>query len=350
VRVLIDTTFALRGQSGTGVYLARLIDVLHGLDVEVIEARNDARRAPSGGSWRRGLNSSVDAWWTTVELPRRARRVNADLIHHPLPARCPAAPVPQAVTVHDLAFERLPEAFDPVFRRWASVTHRAAARHADVVVCVSNTTAMDVRSRWGVDPARIVVARHGPGQLVHADHTRGAGGHLLYIGDEEPRKNLPVLLQAHRLLRRRHHDGGHADAVPPLVLAGTARPELQPGDDVRLVDRPDPEQLADLLTHAIALVLPSLHEGFGLTALEAMAAGVPVIAARSSGVVETCGDAAVYADPHDARDFADTIARVSADPALRRDLSERGRRHAAEFSWARAGREHVRAYNLALDG
>ncbi len=348
MRVLIDTTFALRGPSGTGVYLARLVDVLEGLGVHVIEAQNSARRAPSGGSWRRGLNAGVDAWWTTVELPRRARQSGADLIHHPLPARAPVAGVPQVVTVHDLAFERIPEAFDPAFRRWASVTHRAAARHADAVICVSHTTAMDVRSRWGVDPARIVVARHGPGQLVHAEHPRGAGGHLLYIGDEEPRKNLPVLLEAHRLLRGAADAG--APAPPPLVLAGTARPELRPGDDVRLVDRPDPEQLADLLTHAIALVLPSLHEGFGLTALEAMAAGVPVVAARSSGVVETCGDAAVYADPQDPRSFADAITRVSADAALRRDLSERGRRHAAEFSWSRAGRAHVQAYNLALDG
>jgi glycosyltransferase involved in cell wall biosynthesis len=347
VRVLIDTTFALRGPSGTGVYLARLIDVLDGLGVEVVEAQNDARRSPSGGGLRRGLNAAVDGWWTTVELPRRARRTGADLIHHPLPAHCPASPVPQVMTVHDLAFERIPEAFDPVFRRWASTTHRAAARRADAVVCVSHTTAMDVRSRWGVDPARIVVARHGPGQLVVSDHPRGAGGHLLYIGDEEPRKNLPLLLEAHRILRHRQRQDA---AVPPLVLAGTARPTLQAGDDIRLVDRPDPEQLADLLTHAIALVLPSLHEGFGLTALEAMAAGVPVVAARSPGVVETCGDAAVYADPHDATSFADAIARVSADQALRRDLSERGRRHAAEFSWARAGRAHVQAYNLALDG
>lgn len=344
MRVLIDTTFALRGQTGTGVYLARLVDVLQGLGVEVVEAQNEARRAPSGGGARRGLNAAVDGWWTTVELPRRARRGGADLIHHPLPARCPVAPVPQVVTVHDLAFARFPELFDPVFRRFASTTHRAAARHAQAVICPSHTTAMDVRSRWGVEESKIVVARHGPGQLVRADHPRGAGGHLLYIGDEEPRKNLPVLLEAHRILR------GTDDEAPPLVLAGTARPTLQAGDDIRLVDRPDPEQLAGLLTDAIALVLPSLHEGFGLTALEAMAAGVPVVAARSPGVVETCGEAAVYADPYDPQSFADAIAQVTRDTALRRDLSERGRRHAAEFSWARAGRAHVQAYNLALDG
>lgn len=350
MRVLIDTTFALRGPSGTGVYLARLIDALPPLGVEVVEAQNDARRAPAGGGWRSALNAAGDAWWTGVELPRRARAAGAQLIHHPLPALCPRAPVPQVVTVHDLAFERVPEYFDPVYRRWASLTHRAAARHADAVVCVSRTTAMDVRARWGVPEERIVLARHGPGQEVDASRPRPGAGHLLYIGDDEPRKNLGLLLAAHRLLRAR--PGEDAAAVPPLVLAGTAHPSLAGHDpgSVRIVDRPDPETLAGLLADALALVLPSVHEGFGLTALEAMAAGVPVIAARSPGLTETCGDAALYCSPHDAEELARILATVAADAALRRDLSERGRRHAAEFSWARAARAHVRAYNLALDG
>lgn len=348
MRVLIDTTFALRGPSGTGVYLARLIDALPRLGVEVVEAQNDGRRAPAGGGWRSGLNAAGDAWWTGVELPRRARESGADLIHHPLPALCPRVPLPQAVTVHDLAFERVPECFAPAFRHWATVTHRTAARHADAVIAVSRTTAMDVRSRWGVDEERIVVARHGPGQEVDATRPRPGNGHLLYIGDDEPRKNLRLLLDAHRLLRATATRDGSA-VPPPLVLAGTARP-LDADDAVRIVDRPDPETLAALLADAIALVLPSLHEGFGLTALEAMAAGVPVVAARSPGLVETCGDAVVYASPYDAADLAGALSTVCGDAALRRDLSERGRRHAAEFSWARAARAHVHAYNLALDG
>lgn len=345
MRVLVDTTFALRGLSGTGVYLARIVDALGALGVDVVEAENHARRSPSGGGWRRAANTAVDVHWTTVELPRRARQSGAQLIHHPLPALCPVSSVPQVVTVHDLAFVRLPEAFDPVYARYAHLTHRAAARRAQAVVCVSQTTALDVRSRWGVDPARIVVARHGPGQDVPARDRAPDAGHLLYVGDDERRKNLPLLLDAHRLLRRRT-----GDATPELVLAGTARHTPDPGDRIRTVDRPDAEQLSALLNGAVALVLPSLHEGFGLTALEAMAAGVPVVAARAPGLIETCGQAAVYADPYDAQDLADAIARVAGDAALRRDLTERGRRHAAEFSWARAARAHVRAYNLALDG
>jgi glycosyltransferase involved in cell wall biosynthesis len=264
------------------------------------------------------------------------------------------------VTVHELAFERVQECFAPAFRSFASVTHRAAARGADAVICVSNTTALDVRARWGVPEGRIVVARHGPGQEVDASRPRRGAAHLLYIGDDEPRKNLGLLLEAHRLLRAAHRrdPAAHPQAPPPLVLAGTANPLAAAAADspgghagaIRLVDRPEPEVLAALLADAVALVLPSLFEGFGLTALEAMAAGVPVVAARSPGVTETCGDAALYADPHDAEDLARALDRVARDPALRRDLSERGRRHAAEFSWARAARAHVRAYNLAVDG
>jgi glycosyltransferase involved in cell wall biosynthesis len=195
-----------------------------------------------------------------------------------------------------------------------------------------------------VDPARIVIAPHGPGQDPDASRPRGESQHLLYVGDDEPRKNLTLLLEAHRIHAAR------TDSPIPLVLAGTAHPQLAEGmSDVQVVDRPDTEQLAELYANAIALVHPSLHEGFGLTVLEAMNAGVPVLAARSPGVVETAGDAVLYFDPYDDASLADLMERVASDSALRRDLTERGRRRAAEFSWARSARRHLDAYTLALE-
>src|SRR3954452_11754130 len=133
------------------------------LGVEVVEAANTARRAPGGGGPRSALNWGTDAWWTAVALPRRAREANADVLHHPLPAHSSTASCPQVVTVHDLAFERLPECFDPLYRAYASRAHRRAARRAHAVVAVSDTTARDAMARWGIDRERIVVARHGPG-------------------------------------------------------------------------------------------------------------------------------------------------------------------------------------------
>ena len=266
--------------------------------------------------------------------------MGAEVIHHPLPAHARQAPCPQVVTLHDLAFERLPECFDPAFRRWASLTHRRAARAADAVVCVSQTTRRDAMARWGLDGARIVVAPHGAGQAPPAVATPPAApAHFLYIGDDEPRKNLALLLSAHD----RYRSAVGAAATLELVLAGRAQPAPQPG--VRCA--PDPD-LAELLHGAAALVHPALHEGFGLTVLEAMQAGVPVIAARSPGLSETCGEAPLYVEPHDTDGLAHALARVAVDPALRATLAAAGRERAAQFSWRTSARAHIEAYTLSL--
>jgi glycosyltransferase involved in cell wall biosynthesis len=333
VRVLIDTTFARRGPSGTGVYVERLVAALRELGVDVVEAANERRRPPGGGGARSALNLAADRWWIGVELARRAREANADVVHHPLPAYSRAIGCPQVVTVHDLAFERLPDHFDARWGAYARRVHRRAARRAGAVVAVSQTTATDVMARWGVARERIVVAPHGPGQEPAQPSRPDQARHFLYVGDDEPRKNLALLTAAHRLYREAA--GG---AALPLVLAGAA------GDE-----RPDADRLAALYAGAAALVHPALHEGFGLTPLEAMSAGTPVIAARSSGVVEVCEDAAVYVDPRDPRALAAELARVAGDEGLRSELSERGRRRAAAFSWARSARRHIEAYTLAID-
>lgn len=338
MRILLDTTYALRGPSGTGVYIEQLAAALREEGVDVVAAGDSGRPPPAGGGLGSARNLARDAWWTQVALPRRARVVGADVIHHPLPAHARQAPCPQVVTLHDLAFERLPECFAPAFRRWASLTHRRAARAADAVVCVSQTTRRDAMARWGLDGARIVVAPHGPGQQPPPPATPPAKPrHFLYIGDDEPRKNLTLLLGAYAQYRQ-----ALGAAALELVLAGRAQPPQQPG--VRRA--PDPD-LTALLSDAAALVHPALHEGFGLTALEAMHAGVPVIAARSPGLAETCAEAPLYVDSHDADDLAHALARVAADPALRATLTAAGSERAAAFSWRTSARAHIEAYTLA---
>lgn len=348
MRVLIDTTFASRApQSGTGVYLERLCAALAGLDgVEVVRARNERRRPPAGGGWGSARNLLADERWTQVELPRRARAARADVIHHPIPAFAHASGLPQVITVHDLAFEALPEHFDPGFRRFARLAHRAAARRARAVICVSQATAADVQARWAIAPERIVVAPHGPGQEFGAPAGAAAlpshpreHGYFLYVGDGEPRKNLAGLLAAYRVYR------GRAAAPLELVLAGSAR-AAETG--VRVEPGPDAARLGTLYGGAVALVHGALHEGFGMTLLEAMAAGAPVLAAPAPAAVEVCGDAARYADPRDPSAFAAAMAEIASDASLRRELAERGRRRAAEFSWTDSARVHVGAYSLAL--
>jgi glycosyltransferase involved in cell wall biosynthesis len=344
---MIDTTFARRApESGTGIYVERLCAALAALDgVEVLTAANDRRRPPAGGGWGSVRNLLADERWTQIELVRRARAVGADLLHHPLPAYAHASRLPQVVTVHDLAFEVLPDEFDPAFRRFAQLTHRAAALRSCAVICVSHATARDVQSRWGVRPERIVVAPHGLGQDFGSSpptwpgSAGPAGGYFLYVGDDEPRKNLGGLLAAYRVYRE------GTGAALDLVLAGSASAA---GAGVRIEHRPDPVRLAALYGGATALVHCSLHEGFGMTLVEAMAAGTPVLAARAPAVLEVCGDAARYADPSDPSAFAAAMAEIATDESLRRELADLGRRRATRFSWADSARIHRGAYSLAL--
>lgn len=336
---MLDTTLARRAPlSGTAVYLAELARALRTRDgVEVLEV-SDRRRGAAG----RGLPASVrnalaDQLWVAVTLPRLARAHGADVIHHPLPAAAPRAGTPQVITVHDLAFARLPEHFDARFRTFARIAHRRAARRADAVLCVSETTAAAVRELWGVAPERIVVAPHGPGQEL-PDTPARERRHFLYVGDDEPRKDLATLLEAHR--RHRASSGDPRE----LVVAGGAE-IAAPG--VRCELRPGPSRLAQLYAGALALVHPALYEGFGMTPLEAMRTGTPVIAAAAPGVTEVCGDAARYFEPGDPEGLAAAMAELASSPERRGELVGRGRRRVAQYSWESSARRHLDAYSLA---
>jgi glycosyltransferase involved in cell wall biosynthesis len=268
--------------------------------------------AEIAGRRGRHLNPAAELRWQ-LHLARAAR--DADVLHHPLPAIAPTR-VPQVVTVHDLAFLEVPDCFKPRFRRVAAKTHRGAARAAGEIVVPSHATAESVRRHWGLES---VVAHHGPGQAPQPD--RGLPRHVLYVGDEEPRKNLARLREAHR----------RSGIDLPLVEAGGGGANLH-----------------QLHRHAAALALPSLHEGFGLPAVEAMHAGTPVIAADIPALREVCQDAARYVDPYDVDAIARALTEVASVPPLREELRRRGTARAKAFSWRACAEAHVRAYEQAI--
>jgi glycosyltransferase involved in cell wall biosynthesis len=362
VRVLIDTTYAaLAPHSGTAIYLQNLIGELAAQgEVEVEQARNERRSPPAGGGAGSALNAAVDTWWSEMELPRLARRAKADVIHHALPARAHGRAIPQVVTVYDLAFEVMPGMFDRRFATYAHLTYRQATAAADGVIAISETTAREVTTRWRVPAARITVARLGPGQTLPEVAERPRT-HFLYVGDSEPRKDLTTLLVAYRDyrgaqlaaapppaagVRQTAADTLTDDGPLPLILAGDVEDPGQPGVSVeRAVDT---ERLAELYAGAVALVHPALYEGFGLTVLEAMAAGTPVIAAASEAALEVGGDALAAYPPGDPQALAALLGRIGADPAEQARLIAGGTIQAGRFSWAECARAHASAYSLAV--
>ena len=345
MRVLIDTTYALRGPSGTASYLEQLAPALVQAGVDVATVADRSRPSPAGGGLGSARNLARDQAWLHGALPRLAAAHRADVLHHPLPALAARCSVAQVVTVHDLAFEALPEHFAAGFRRYASATHRLAARRADHVVAVSGSTRDELHSWWDVPLGSIEVARHGPGPSAEERRPRAAAPScFLYVGDDEPRKQLELLLDAYA----RYCNALVGSEPLKLVVVGTqGRGQTPSLRGVRWAGRVSDAELAELQAHAAALVHPSVHEGFGLTVLEAMSAGTPVLAFPSAGVRELADDVALFAD--DAMSMADGLAALHLDPALRADRSERGRRRAATYSWARSARAHAAAYAAAIE-
>jgi glycosyltransferase involved in cell wall biosynthesis len=272
--------------------------------------------------------------WEQVVLPRILRRQGAALVHAPncfLPLQ---RPCPGVVTVHDLAWEEYPEDFAwTTAWKYRTFVPRAA-RSAERVICVSEFTRDDVVRRYGVEEENIRVIGEAP-SLPIGDAEPPPGPYLLAVGDLRKKKNLGRLVQAFSALRD--------DGLPHrLVIAGRDAGEGErlrsPG--VELPGYVPDERLDALMRGADLLVHPSLYEGFGLVIVEAMARGTPVAAARATALPETGGDAALYFDPLDVRDMADTIRRALADA----ELGARGRARASTLSWDDVGAKTAAVY------
>lgn len=342
MRVLVDTSYAARGPSGTAVYVQQLVRALRARgEVEVIEAAQPRRLARGAGNVARsGVNAALDGVWLHRGLAAAARRERADVVHHPLPAHSRGVDCPQVATFHDVAFERLPEGYGRVWRALAARAYRRAAASSDAVICVSGHTAADVADVLGADRSRLVVAEHGPGQFEGTEPPPARRAHLLYVGDAQERKNLNLLLESYGCYRR------SVTEPADLVLAGAGGAMLTgvlPG--VRGVPQPTRGHLLELHGSAIALVHPARHEGFGLTVLEALALGTPVVAVRNAATEELARGAALLVSG--AAEMCEAMGRLASDEGLREELSEAGRRSAARFTWDASARAHERAYTLA---
>jgi glycosyltransferase involved in cell wall biosynthesis len=240
----------------------------------------------------------------------------------------------RVVTVHDLTYKRFPELLQKETLENLDRQMQREVAAADAIVCVSESTRRDLLRYYDADPSRVHAILSGLGTPAVAAPFDGLPPrYILFVSTIEPRKNLGTLIDAYERLR----DSGTYDGA--LVVVGKVGwkseslvPRLKRRGIVHLDYVPAP-QLATIYERAEAFVFPSIYEGFGFPLLEAMARGVPSIAARSSSLPEIGGDAALYFDPMDVDALTAQLARVLGDAALRAELAERGRAQAARFRW-----------------
>ena len=362
-RLVVDARLA--GHSGIGVYLEHVLPpVIERLaswhPVILVRSASCARIASQVGT-----RGEVVAWDVPPlglsNLWRAPPAVGPrDLLwtpHFNVPLFGSAA---LAVTLHDVLPLSAPQLAGlgrsvPV-RLWFGAI-RARAR---VVFCVSEFTRREAMARGGLGAARVLVTPLGVDRRwfdteATAPHRRAEGDAaqptIVFVGLFKPHKNLTRLLHAfdrvkaqipHRLvLVARHERLRHVDREAMSLVRGL-------GDRVELVSDLPLAELVARVRSAQFLALPSLHEGFGLPALEAMAAGTPVLAARAGALPEVCGEAATYCDPLSVDDIARTLALLAGDPALRARLAAAGRARAAAFTWDRCAATTVEALEVEL--
>jgi glycosyltransferase involved in cell wall biosynthesis len=363
-RVVLDATPLLGPRTGVGRYVEHLVRELAALGtLDLVATAFTLRGAgalpaavPAAVQVRHrpAPARALQAAWDRLELPPVEWLAGrADVVHGTNFVLPPLRRAAGVLTIHDLSYLRYPETVAAASLRYRTLVPRGI-RRAAVVLTPSHAVAAEVREEYGlgdrvratplgVEEDWFAATPFGPAELA----ARGLPPrYLLFVGNVEPRKGLPTLLAALRLLHREDPD------TPPLVLAGPPGwgPALEtaglPAGAVVPVGYLDTADLRRLVAGAALLAYPSVYEGFGLPPLEAFAAGVPVVASDLPVVREVTGELAALAPVGDAAALAEALRKTLSGPG---DAAARVQR-ARTFTWAACAARTAEAYRAAIAG
>ena len=357
LRILVDGRVMQDRYHGIGRYTHELLRelsrreteliVLHSpdsgrLDVAELLTRRTVRAIPSGIPV-----ASLRSQWV---LLRAVLTAQPDVVFVPYHLSTPvlAGRVPVVSVIHDCVFERDAAARGPsAFSRVYRASTRQAIRSAAALVAPSEAARRDIRRFYGAELPDEAVLPHGVGPQFFSlrDRLRPPGlalpdRYILHVGAQRPHKNQRVLVEAMSVLRVGHPDLG-------LVLVGQPDPRipdeigklvkaLEVGDLVYRYPGVQDGALLDLYGNAAVFAYPSLVEGFGMPVLEAMAAGLPVVASDAEAIREVAGDGAIIAPAQATAAWVRALDQVLTYPRLRRELRERAQAVVARHTWARS--------------
>lgn len=367
-RIAIDARMCGYRQGGIASYTRQLATAL----APLLHARGDtfvigrARQGemvlpPQSGVMQPRIWTPPHNRFESMTLPVEWLRARCDLLHSPdfIPVR--PGPWRTVITVHDLDFLRHPERLTTKAHRYYGRVGQAV-HQADAIIAVSHATRDDLISLASAAPNRITVVHEAADPRYRPGDPRAAScksltiagvcipaSYFLFVGTIEPRKNLDTLLDAYAAYRHSNPHAAH------LVIAGAAgwksertAERVKTGPGVLWLGPADPGDLVALYQRAVALLLPSWDEGFGLPVIEAMASGTPVAISTAAALVEIAGGAALVAAANDPRAWAAAMETLATDRARRAELRAQGLARAAHFSWERAARETIGVYTRVL--
>jgi glycosyltransferase involved in cell wall biosynthesis len=351
-------------ETGNETYIKGLVDGLKavGDDLELILYYAHSPWAPAApGVHFEKLVTANPFVRLGVELPLRSLQQRLDVLHMTY-----ATPVwsaaPLVVTVHDICYATNPEWFSPRDVRVLSTVVPRSIRLAAHVITGLESARQQIIETYRLPEAKISAIPNGLGpgaRLIAEDEARSelaALGlrlerpYVLAVGNLQPRKNLVRLIQAFRILVESHHQEVDLVIVGPQRYRAEEVLQAAAGaatERIHFTGYVTDRQLAACYSRSSAFVFPSLYEGFGLPALEAMAHGIPVACSDVDALRDVCGDAALLFDPLSVDSIANAIDKVLKDSDLRQRLSKAGIARAAQFSWEKSAQLTLEVYRKA---
>lgn len=340
-RVAFDLSILRHPFSGTARYAVELLAAMsaeHSEIDDLVVPIHGWPRLRRGRRYGRYLNAAIDIGWYGLGGPIETLRRRVDVWYSPANIVPMRSHVPKVVTIHDVNFLIRPLDYDQAFARWATLNFERSARSATTVVTDSAFVAGELIARFGISAQRVEVAHLGIDHVLRVEAARvrvgPSGRYALFVGQLEPHKNIPLLLNA--WLR------GVPDDLALVIVGGPGRdqeriasisskPELR--ERVHLMGHVSDAELARLYADAQMFLFPSFLEGFGMPPLEAMARGIPTAVADATSLPEVTGGAAALFDPTDPDALATLIWSLADDTDLRERLIARGVAHASRFTW-----------------
>lgn len=363
LRIAIDASRSTKAKpTGTETYSLRLSQALvaanEGAQVPIqfsLYFRDQAQSAQSNNSaYVTEARIPFPRLWTHIRFAAELWKSRPDITFVPAHTLPLAFPGPAIVTVHDLGFKRFPTAHPLAQRIYLDATTRYSQARANLIFADSQATAADLERYYGTPQSKIRLIYPGvdAAQLsttaAEIENVRAkyqlTRRYFLFIGTLQPRKNIRRIVQAFACWQQRQND-----FETMLVLAGGKgwlydESWLDGTEQVRLTGFMSESDKAALLAGATALVFPSLYEGFGFPAVEAMIAGTPVIASNTSSLAEIVGEHGLLVDPLDINAITDAMCRIWDDEQLRQDLIVKGIQRAKQFTWESAAEKAINAF------
>ena len=340
-----NLSFLFSKPTGISIYAKSLLPYLKSLNPVLLSAYPhldyNCRKIPNNMTPDLGVKGHLNRLlWTQFQLPQIYHQLKSQLLFSPILEAPIFTDCRYILTAHDFIPLRFPKTFSPLtaYHRYY-VPH--LLRQSQHIICDSQATAKDMGDFFDIPISKITLVPLAYDRNHFKFLNLPASNYFLYIGRQDAYKNLHRIINAFSVVN--NHENYE------LWLIGSTDPRYMPSlqihiqelgmtDRVKFLEYVSYSELPKIINQAIALVFPSLWEGFGLPILEAMACGTPVITSNLASMPEVAGDAAILVDPYNVNQIADAMKMVAKDSQLRSTLRQLGLDRAKQFSWEKTGK------------